>query len=167
MRFTTVVLIPADTSDIVDTVTRLMAPYDSEREVAPYRENISAEEKMFIAKRYHLSPDDPEIWNRIADWYGHPCYEDEQGHYSFSTVNPDGHWDGWMLHDLQEDVYRLPDASLNTFNPLAIVTPDGTWHEMPYRWDESPEQTTQRHQLVEQLFAQYPAYLAAVLDCHS
>jgi hypothetical protein len=166
MRFGVLVIIPAHTSDIVRIVEHLMAPYDLERPVAPYRVDIPVEERGVVAQRHGLLPDDPEMRDNLSDWYGSPCYQDEQGYYYVSSENPHGYWDGWILHDVQTDVYRLPDASMSGIDPLAVLTPDGVWHEMPYRWNETTQQTAQRQHLVEQVLAHYPAYLAVRLDCH-
>jgi hypothetical protein len=137
-----------------------------ERPVAPYRVDIPVEERGVVAQRHGLLPDDPEMRDKLSDWYGSPCYQDEQGYYYVSSENPHGYWDGWILHDVQTDVYRLPDASMSGIDPLAVLTPDGVWHEMPYRWNETTQQTAQRQHLVEQVLAHYPAYLAVRLDCH-
>lgn len=166
MRFQVFVIISATISDIVGIVEQLMLPYDSERPVLPYRVDITDQEMAFVAQQHSLSPDDPAVREKLSDWWEYPFYRDEQGYYYISSDNPKGHWDGWILHNVQADVYQLPDAPISSVDPLAVVTPDGVWHEMPYQWDETTQQIALRQHLVQQLFAQYPAHVAVLLDCH-
>ena len=168
VRFQIFVMIPTTISDIVGVVEQLMIPYDTERPVLPYRVDISVEELSLV--RMQQLPcalfDDTAFCRKLSDWYGYLCFHDEQGYYYLSSDNPKGHWDGWILHDVQTDVYHLPDASICSLDPLAIVTPDGIWHEMPYHWDETTQQKELRSQKAERLLAQYPAHIAVLLDCH-
>ena len=166
MQFQVLVVIPTNTPDIIGVIEQLVAPYDAEQVVLPYRVNITDEEKVLIAQHYGLQLDDSRLFDTFSNWYGYPCDRDEQGDYYLGSDNPKGYWDGWILQDAQTDVYELPHASMNGIDPLAIVTPDGLWHEMPYRWDESAQQMTQRRHLVQQLLAQYTGHLAVLLHCH-
>ena len=165
MQFPVFVILSKNTPDVVKAIKQLMAPYDVERSVPPYRADITDEDKAFIAEYYGLSLDDPGLFEACSRWYEYPCERDERGDYYISTDNPEGYWDGWILHD-QTDVYELPHPSTDSIDPLGIVTPDGIWHEMPYRWDESAEQTAQRRRMVQQFLTQYPGYLVVLLHCH-
>jgi hypothetical protein len=165
MQFPVLVIIPTNTPDVIKVIEQLMASYDAERSVLPYRVNITDEEKALIAQHYSLSLDDPGLFEAFSRWYEYPCERDERGDYYLSSDNPEGYWDGWLLHD-QTDVYELPHPSMGNIDPLAIVTPDGLWHEMPYRWDEPAQQTAQRRQLVQQVLTRYTGYLAVLLHCH-
>ena len=167
MRFSTFVIIPATVSALIETVTNLMASYDAERPVLPYRVDVPSDVlEAFLAQQQETLLDDRIFCDRLSDWYGEVCFHDEQGYFCLSSSNPKGHWDGWMLHDVQTDVYLLPDTSIQTLDPLAIVTPDGIWHELSYQWDETTQQTAQRHRFAQQLFDQYLAHVAVLLDCH-
>ncbi|SRR5258708_11083790 len=167
MRFQVFAIIPADTFNIVDIVEKLMAPYDYEQPASPYRVDIATEEVSVIAQEQGLSYDHPLLLDKLQERNGYPCYQDEQGYYYISHENPNGHWDGWILHDIQADVYQLPNTAQIDVDPLAVVTPDGVWHEMPYRWDETAQQAAHRRHLVQQLLTQYPDYKMVSLDCHS
>jgi hypothetical protein len=168
MRFQIFVIIPSTTSDIVGIVEQLMIPYDIERPVLPHRVDIPLDELASLRTQQQMDGifDDPAFCDKLSNWYGYPCFYDKRGYYYLSSDNPKGYWDGWILHDAQMDVYQLPDASIHTLDPLAIVTPDDVWHEMPYQWNETTQQAAQRRLLVRQFFDQYPDYVAVLLDCH-
>lgn len=166
MQFQVFLILPKNTPDVIKAIEQLMAPYNAERSVPPYRVDITDDEKALIAQYYGLSLDDPGLLEAYSRWYEYPCKRDERGNYYLSSDNPEGYWDGWMLHG-QTDIYELPDPLMDSIDPLAIVTPDGLWHEMLYRYDESAEQRAQRQQVVQQFFTQYTGYLAILLDCHS
>jgi hypothetical protein len=130
-------------------VERLMSRYDAERPVLPYRKQITNQEREAVAQQHGISPDDPALCDLLSEWCGAVCSQDEQGYFYWSSDNPHGHWDGWIVHDLH-----------------AVLTPDGVWHELPYRWDETARHVAQRKHLAHQIVAQYPAHIAVLVDCH-
>jgi len=125
------VIILAETSYVASAVEQLMTLHDLERPTAPYRGAIAAEEIVTIAQQQGFLSEDLLLLRKLQQWYGYPCSQDEQGYYSISQENPDGRWDGWILHDVQTDVYRLSDTSVIDSDPIAVVTPDGCWLHCP------------------------------------
>ncbi|HEY7413692.1 MAG TPA: hypothetical protein VH593_00755 [Ktedonobacteraceae bacterium] len=166
MQFQVLVVISLDTTDITGMVEHMMTPYDADRPVLPYRVDITEEEMALITQHFGVPSTTSRLLEVCSQWCGYQCYQDEQGYYYLSSDNPKGYWDARLLQDMQTDVFHLPDIPLNSIDPLAIITPDGLWHEMPYRWDESEQETMQRQDLVQQLLAQYTGYAAVSLDCH-
>jgi hypothetical protein len=52
MQFLTIVVLPAETSDVVAALTRLMEPYDIERSVAARKEYVPQEELDYLVEVY-------------------------------------------------------------------------------------------------------------------
>lgn len=166
MRFQVGVILPASVSDIVGMVEQMMGPYDTERPVLPYRQSITDQECLRIAQEHGVSTHDPALRDILSQQFGSECFHDEQGYHYWSTDNPKGYWDGWMLHDLQRDTYHLPDPLLSKHDLLAIITPEGIWHQFPYRWDETAQDIVQRQKDVQQIFVAHPSHIVVLVDCH-
>ena len=115
--FTTLVLGPDDTPDdgILDSVAALLAPFDSDRTVAPYIE------PCFCAG---------------TDSRPNPSCAECGGTGQIHTiVNPQGYWESWRIGGgTCEDwlgpthAMRAGDAADAGKIPFALVTPDGVWH---------------------------------------
>lgn len=115
--FTTMVLISPETPDdgVFDAVSTLLAPFDSNRTVAPYLEPcfcVGADSRA-----------DPA------------CAECDGAGQIRTTVNPHGYWESWRIGGgTCEDwlgpthAMRAGDAAAAEKISFAIVTPDGRWH---------------------------------------
>jgi hypothetical protein len=155
-HFFTVVIVPGTTppDQIEETVARLLAPYDEDIAVAPYRVYLDRERIERMANHYQTSPDNlTELARHMRDWCGSGGGVDEQGLYRLSTYNPQSKWDWWVIggrwngevrsapgndetgfnfgreyHQLPENMLPVKElqAPLSCF---ALVTPDGEWHE--------------------------------------
>lgn len=170
MRFTTLVLIPSGTEDIVEAVTHQMKPYDVNRTMPPRKEVAPADEVAYLAEVYDISLDDLETLSReLHEESGFECWVEDGTIYWMTTDNSQGYWDGWILHSLTEDVWRALDVPQKVA-PFAIITPDGVWHEMGndfvYNPDMREASDVVLHQRATTLLQDYPTYLAVVLDCH-
>ncbi|NMP24397.1 hypothetical protein [Sulfobacillus harzensis] len=117
--FTTLVLIPPDTPEdgVLDAVAALLAPFDSNRTVAPYTE------PCFCVETDSLSRPDPA------------CPECGGTGQIHTTVNPRGYWESWRIGGgTCEDwlgpthAMRAGDAADADKIPFALVTPDGAWY---------------------------------------
>lgn len=166
MRFEVVVLLPRDTPDVVAAVTDLMDPYNTEHEVPPYKKYLDdAEGVARLAGAFGLPSPDPEAVAAKIAAHGDEAGVDDGGLYWVTTANPQGHWDGWMLHDLQEDV--TPVSALPPAVDLwGVVTPDGTWHDFENEWDWPEERKADSRRRARELIDQFPDHLAVMLDCH-
>ncbi len=152
MIFQTIVVLPADSLDAEEAITRLMAPYDMERSVAAHKEYVPQQEFDCMVKRY-------------ADTgliHGH----DEGGFWWMSSDNPLGRWDGWTLWSFEDDSWPTTAALPERLVPAAILTPDGVWHDLATQWEMSDEQTHEVRTQAAQLLTQYPSHRAVVQDCH-
>lgn len=114
MRFPIFVLIAPETADVVQEITRLLAPYDLNNEDVPIEQV---------------------------------------------------HWDGWIWHDRCE-MYPPLDAPVD-HDPLAVVTPDGQWHDFgAHWWKRTAEQEQAVQAEIRKMIMSYPTYLVIELDCH-
>ncbi len=155
-HFFTVVIVPGDTptEQIEELVARLLAPYDENLRVDPYKVYLDDQETRRMASSYHLSPHHlTELARHLEDWAGQSGGVDEHGLYRWSTSNPQAKWDWWVIggrwngairaaprHDetgfnFGEEYHQLAENMLpvkqldHTLVCFAVVTPDGVWHE--------------------------------------
>lgn len=178
MHFPVLVLIPPNTTNVWETVERLLLPYFIEYgETMPRKEYMSTKAIENMAVRYHLRPTDLE---KIAaklrkevgkDFKRHgltfECGVDEQGLFHISTANPQGKYDYWTIHDEERDV--LPISALPEWlAPEGIVTPDGQWHDIGDYGESRPTEAylTGVRQRARELLAGFPEYLVVWVDCH-
>jgi hypothetical protein len=155
-HFFTVVIVPGTTptNQIEETVSRLLAPYDENQRVEPYKVYLDREDIARMAARYDIAPDNlAELAHYITRWTGLQGGMDEHGLYRLSTYNPEAKWDWWVIggrwngeirgaprndetgfnfgaeyHQLAENL--LPVSQLeHRLTCFAVVTPDGSWHE--------------------------------------
>lgn len=170
MQFLTIVVVSAQTEDVVAAVTRLMEPYNVERPVAARKEYVPQEELDYMVEVYEpygLKRDDVSAMVvQLEEDSGFACGHDESGYWWMTTDNPQGKWDGWRLQSLQEDSWPTTAALPDNLYPSAIVTPDGAWHDLGARWDMSDEQAQAVRTCATELLTQYPSNLAVLLHCH-
>jgi hypothetical protein len=170
MRFTTVVLLPPDTPDSMAAVTRLMSPYDTKHEEAAYKQYVDAGEAARLAAHFgahgHPVATLEELATTMTELTGDETGVEDGRLFWITTANPQGHWDGWMLHSLQEDVWPVPTMprDLRFFD---VVTPDGHWHEFGWKWDLPDEEKAEVYRHAYALVDRFPDHLAIVLDCHA
>ena len=170
MQFLTIVVVPAETGDVVAALTRLMAPYDVERSVAARKEYVPQEELDYLVEVYEpygLKRDDVDaVVAQLEEDTGFACGHDESGYWWMTTDNPQGEWDGWRLQSLQDDSWPTTAALPEHLYSSAIVTPDGVWHDLGARWDMNDEQAQALRARTAELLAQHPSHLAVALHCH-
>lgn len=171
MHFTTLVLVPAGTEDIVEAVTRQMEPYNSEQMVLPRKEAVPAHTVQSLVKVDGLAADDLEALARqLHEDSGFECWVEDGTIYWMTTDNPRAYWDGWTLLSLTENVWAAPEVPRDVI-PVAIVTPDGAWQWLDDDVDYTPEMREASTGVIRQrtraVLENYPAYLAVALDCHA
>jgi hypothetical protein len=134
--------------------------------VTPQKEYlVDAEGLARLAVAFGLPSPDPEAVAAALASQGEEAGVDEVGLYWVTTANPQGHWDGWMLHDLQDDVRPVP-ALPPDVDVWGVVTPDGAWHDFEYGWDWPEEQKADSQRRARELTNRFPDHLAVMLDCH-
>jgi len=149
-----VYVIIGPTGNINDEVAQALAPFDENLEVEPYKMRIERGDVRIMADHYGLPEDDlPALAEKLPDWFRCDGGVDELGLFSWSTVNPDGRWDWYIIggrwagcihgKPTRRDPYDQHQAAqnvtttgelLNADNfsdrlPHAVVTPAGEWLE--------------------------------------
>jgi hypothetical protein len=195
-HFFTLVLISGTTApdDIEEAVKRLLAPFDANRPVTPYKVYLTGKGRERLAARYGIPADKLAAFLRSSQqgWE-----EDEHGLYRWRAVNPHarfdscrigGRWDGALRVSSGRkkatcptgDKYErlggnvLPVRQVNRLDHKlichALVTPDGQWHERGTAgwWNvitnEKDESEWDRE--VATIFQRYQDHLLVGVDCH-
>lgn len=166
MQFRVLVLIPEETTDIVATVTRMMEPYDFTRTTPTHKELVPEDEIHFIADAFGLAGDDLEaIMAELQADSGFPSSIEDGKIYWMTTDNPQGQWGTWRLQPLQDSMWLAADVPRN-ITPVAVITPDGEWHDLGI-WDNPMEiAAIPYRERVDEFLQRNPDYLAVVVDCH-
>ncbi len=174
MHFLTLVLLPPEVpleeDAVYDAIERLLGPYYVELEGPTRREYYDARAIENLAARYCVRPSNlAKIAAKLRKDLGVDCGVDERGVYYITNLNPNGKYDYWTLHNLEADVWRARNMPRDLL-PSAVVTPDGQWRdtgEEEWYRDLTPTEKQAVGQRAYALIDQYPACLAAALDCHS
>ncbi len=151
-HFTTLVLLPPDTTDVEKKVIDLLIPYYSELKVEPYKEylnraevekeveylsTLSRENLEELAADYEVSSDDLESLAKLnLDWDDNEVAGiDKHGSYRMTTINSQGKWDCYTFIEAETSEsgtlihYPCRVTDLPDIVPYAFVTPDGQWHD--------------------------------------
>ena len=99
-HFFTAVIVPGNTpvESIEATVSRLLAPYDENRAVDPYKTYLPQEEIEAMATTFQISSHNlAELASNLPEWSGDTGGVDEQGLYTMSTSNHQARWDWWVI----------------------------------------------------------------------
>lgn len=197
-QFFTVVIVPGTTppEQIHEAVTRLLAPYDENLSVPPYKVYLHREDLGRMASHSNTSPQDlAKLASHMDDW-GAGCEggADEQGLYQLSTSNPQAKWDWWEIggrwngevraarrsdetgFNFGDDYHQLAENMLpvkqlhHELTCFAVVTPDGAWHqkgEMGWWAMVNNEKGNEEWQKEAiQMLQQHQEDLLVGVDCH-
>lgn len=171
MQFLTIVVVPAESRDVVAVITRLMEPFDVELSVPARKEYVPQEELDYLIEvygPYGLARHDVDaVVTALEEDTGFVCGHDEGGIWYMTTNNPQGKWDGWRLRSLRDDSWPATADLPEHLYPAAILTPDGAWHDLGAQWAMSEEQADALRARAAEILAQYPSHLAVALHCHS
>jgi hypothetical protein len=142
-----------------------------DRPVQPYKEAVPQEEIDFLADCFDLDPSNLEVMlAEVRDASGFECWIEDGALYWMTTTNPQGHWDGYRIWTVQDNVWPVPDTP-EDFTPIAVITPEGVWHALGYEFirndDERSASFAQSRREAQEFLAQYPASRVVVLACHS
>jgi hypothetical protein len=117
MQFLTIVVVPAET-------------YDVERSVAARKEYVPHEELDYLVEvngPFGLNRDDVDaVVAELQEDTGFVCGHDEGRIWYMTTNNPQGEWDGWRLHSLQDDSWPATEALPEQLYPLPSLRPMGS-----------------------------------------
>ena len=88
---------PEDPAIIDQELTRLMAPFEEQLDVAPYPVEMSDEDLGYMKTSYHTE-DLNELCAHVTDWCGGEEARVEDGKLVYtSTRNPQPHWDWYQI----------------------------------------------------------------------
>lgn len=78
-----------------------LAPYDENRAVAPYREEVS-ESDIQRMKDYYEEKGEPidseeKLFDNWPKWSGRELYHENGNYFDHSTYNPDSRWDWYVM----------------------------------------------------------------------
>ncbi|HYT94554.1 MAG TPA: hypothetical protein VEL76_37915 [Gemmataceae bacterium] len=182
------VLVSDPTAKVFDQVDDLIGRHSDYAEVEPYKEYF---EPCSWDGREWGEEDAEEFMRRREQMYGEKYGRDDKGYYQWRNTNRDGHYDWYSLGGRWDGVFAgmLPDASDEVdgigdkvrgnicrvsevpaaCSAAAIVTPDGTWHEIWHTCGLLPLQEASPETLmrVKELLKPYGQYYAVVVDAHS
>jgi len=177
-HFTCLVLIPGTTPlrAVQDVVAERLARFDENTRVEPYRCYMDADEVERMATLCEVEPTDtPALIGHMQDWCGCEGGSDDTGLFYLSSYNPDSHWDWWRIGgrwncEMQGDNV-LPVARWDgSFQPFALVTDAGEWHQrarMGWWGMTSEEQEPERWKAeVGEILSGHRSHLAVLVDCH-
>jgi hypothetical protein len=187
------VLLPTDVRDIRKTTESLLAPYDTELEVQPYKsyfpdsvrnywaEKLGTEDLQTIANRLRLEANGK--WETLID---------DVGIYEISTHNPRGRFDYWRAAQLFEPKLAVPQVGEDLSRslclvsqlprgeniPYSLITPEGDWfcandfgvkpiYDFKGQSHLNREANARWEDEVHKLLARYANHLVFALDVHS
>jgi hypothetical protein len=170
MQYFAIVLVSPETSEIAQEVARLMEPYELYRPVQPYKEAVPQEEINFLATCFELDPKHLEVMlAEVRAASSFECWIEGGVMFWMTTDNPEGHWDTCRIWTVQDNVWPVPNTP-EDFTPIAVITPDGVWHDLGYEFirtdDERSASFAQSRREAQEFLAQCPASRLVVLGCH-
>jgi len=81
-----------------ERITEMLAPYDENKEVEPYKKYLSASTATQMANHYGLNKSDVGLLvEKMKEWTGRIGGVDEKGLFYLSTYNPKSKWDFWSI----------------------------------------------------------------------
>jgi hypothetical protein len=134
-------------------VESMMAPYDYDLEVEPYKEYLDKDDIESMVRHYGTY-DLVGLATHMKDWDDSPGGVDENGLYRLTTSNPKRKWDWWRIGGRWDGMVsnqpRSSDGGYNwspiheqvngnvvllktidhEINCHSLITPDGEWHEI-------------------------------------
>ena len=180
MHYHVVALVEPGTEDVGARVDELLAPYDTNREIEPYKEYITTRatgySELDSMMRHYGTSDLHALAERMHDWRNCAGGVDENGLYALETSNPEGHWDycimpGDAWHRWPDYPTHVPPTELppGLRPPYALVTARDGWVAKE-RFDHETLQFIS-HPCWEGYCAEalsgHRGYVIVSLDCHN
>ncbi len=187
------VLVPADTQDVMQTVTEVLSHSDSNKEVEPHKVYVESEPLQMLAKSYGFifSTDLPALAARMSETMATRYEIDEHGIFTVTTNNYQSCWDYWVIggrwdgviqgksrntkglgnygpehEQLQYNICPVRELSPDVL-PEVVVTPDGEWYEQEMRTIyPTPQEDGAWRKVMQPLLEQYQDCFAVGVDCH-
>jgi len=174
-HFFTVVLVPQDSTDVQAAVSALLAPYNENMDVEPYKKYKTQEDVDRMADHYKTHALD-ELALHMEEWSNNDGGVDGLGLFELSTYNPQSQWDYWSMIEFEiNDDGKLRNAFpvsevQGDFQCFAVVTPNGTWHQRAEAgWWGMTTNEKDRYawqQEIKALFQANQNCLLVGVDCH-
>ncbi len=175
--FNTCILITRNGSSpeqMADKASTVLAKFDINKEMKPYKSYVSADEIQRMAKHYGIDPANlSELAEKFEEWNGDKGGVDEKGFYGIFTKNPEGHIDGWSVFTevKPEDRGRLLFGQGGEDKTVkACVTPDGKWVDGPWVYGapnaEQEKELEAWDKKLATLLDEYKDAVAFLADCH-
>lgn len=140
-HFTVLCIIPADLiaeyrateserSAVDLAIAEMLAPYDENMEVDPYRAYLDEEEVLSMAQSYEIDATNlTALVEKMKSWAGFEGGIDEKGLYRLSTYNPLSKWDWYQIGGQWRNCFISKlDADLSRL----IFQAEGLIHDLVY-----------------------------------
>lgn len=124
-HFTVLVRFEGDIAKAEERIAELLAPYDENLEVAPYKHYMSKESVEGALKHYGkkglLSPSgvplpDSELTaEEIKDWDGGDGGKDKKGYFYYTKFNKRAKWDWYSIGGRWQGMFLTKDGALGRF----------------------------------------------------
>lgn len=182
--------------DIRAELRDILAPFDSEMEVEPYKDYYKAEGVKTLAQRHGTGSDLNALVKKLQATWSSDIDVDEHGLYCMSTYNPKAKWDYWGVGGGYDREIHNEDTALigkskgwdehlcaniclvsslpSDVVPSIIITPTREWHECEdfgWRMMRAPEEKEKAwgewEVFARRVLQQYHDHFAVALDVHS
>lgn len=176
MHYCTFVIIGLD-EDPATAVAYALAPFDQNREVAPYRDYLSDSDIQDIAEHYGVPATDlPALAAKMKDWRSGEGGVDARGLYALTTANPEarfdwyeigGRWNGYIKGSRGNVISARAlsrSRHLPKHLPYYLVMPDGRWLESETGWRFGPPETAADRRADRRWLAQLRRVLKQYID---
>jgi len=183
MHYRTYVIIGPE-GDIKTQVAQALAPFSESIQVEPYKVYLDEREIFIMAMHFGLKENNiPALIEEMPDWRKSEGGVDEVGLFSWTTANPKGKWDYYVIGGLWSRNFHgrnsikartlLKSRSLKEHLPCSILSPSGEWHEV----EELVYLGLNKFKLLrkcpggwlialKQILARYPEHRVVCVDVH-
>ena len=164
----------ANLDQMAQKASDVLANFDINKEVEPYKYYIEEDQIQRMAKHYGIDPANlTALAEKLEDWDGDKGGVDETGLYGTSTKNPVGHTDYWSVvaEVKPEDRGRLLFGQGGEEKIVkAIVTPAGKWNDGPWVYGapdaEQDKELEAWDKQLTTLLDEHKDTVAFLADCH-
>ena len=104
---------------IDDYLSQVLAPYDENERVDPYRQAMDGRDLERMAEHYKLDPAALDaLAAKMHEWSGNPAVVEDGTLYEIRTYNPKSKWDWWTIGGRWSGYFKAkPDTEYATGSP--------------------------------------------------